>query len=69
MGAAGVWIGTAFLATPEANVEQSYKDKLIEAESHQVAPSLRPPAPPRCEAPIPESPCAVATLGRSLPTA
>ena len=36
MGAAGVWVGTAFLATPEANVEDTYKQKLLESESAET---------------------------------
>lgn len=36
MGATGVWVGTAFLATPEANVEDSYKKKLLESESTET---------------------------------
>ena len=36
MGASGVWIGTAFLATPEANVELRYKEKLLTAQSHET---------------------------------
>eukprot|EP01043_Picozoa_sp_COSAG02_P015856 COSAG02_NODE_685_length_18484_cov_49.605330_4_plen_361_part_00 len=36
MGAAGVWVGTAFLATPEANVEDVYKQRLLESDSSQT---------------------------------
>jgi len=36
MGASGAWIGTAFLATPEANVEDVYKQKLLEADSSET---------------------------------
>ena len=31
MGGDGVWLGTRFLATPEAGVEQWYKDALVAA--------------------------------------
>lgn len=33
MGAAGIWCGTAFLATPEANCEDGYKQELLKAKS------------------------------------
>lgn len=36
MGASGVWVGTAFLATPEANVEDVYKQRLLESDSSQT---------------------------------
>ena len=31
LGAAGVWVGTRFLATPEAGVSDAYKDRVVRA--------------------------------------
>lgn len=31
LGAGGVWIGTRFLASEEATVDQSYKERLLQA--------------------------------------
>mmetsp|Transcript_25240 Transcript_25240/g.30553 ORF Transcript_25240/g.30553 Transcript_25240/m.30553 type:complete len:369 (+) Transcript_25240:64-1170(+) len=40
LGAQGVWCGTCFLATPEANCEDRYKEQLLLKESHQTVRTL-----------------------------
>jgi len=40
LGAAGVWIGTRFLATHESNIEQGYKDLLVQSSSEDTVKTL-----------------------------
>ena len=38
LGAHGVWVGTRFLATPEANVTPYYKQQMLESTSNESSP-------------------------------